>query len=224
MKKIHFLIFFLFALIMINCHPVQKTEPDKPNILLICVDDLAPILGCYGHAQVKSPKIDDFANEAVLFEEVHCQVAICTASRTSILTGVRPSTSSLYGLNHDFKMALPDNVSMPKHFGNNGYKTIAMGKISDPRGGDWSDQWDELQFPWGIGEKEFPLVTEKLNQLAKESKPWLLAVGFTEPHCPWNPSAESRALYDVSRIELQGPGRSRTSEYQRKCSEVIMLE
>ena len=130
---------------------------DKPNILLITADDLAPLLRCYGHTQVKSPNIDALAKKAVLFESVYCQVAICTASRTSILTGVRPSTSGLYGLNHDFKKTLPDNISMPKHFGNNGYKTIAMGKIADARGGDWSDQWDEFHFGPGISLPWLPI-------------------------------------------------------------------
>jgi len=209
MKNVKF-IFVLFGMFVGGICEAQ----DKPNILLIYADDLAPLLGCYGHTQVKSPEIDAFAKEAVLFEEVHCQVAICTASRTSILTGVRPSTSGLYGLNHDFKRTLPGNISMPKHFSNHGYKTIAMGKIADPRGGDWSDQWDDFHRGSRI---ESSIATDKLKQLATESKPWFLAVGFSEPHCPWNPSTESRALYNVSEIELQGPGRSRPTDYRRDC-------
>ena len=129
---------------LLSAFTVCGAKDEKPNILIICADDLAPLLGAYNHPIVKSPKIDEFAKDAVVFEEAHCNVSICTASRTSILTGVRPSTSGLYGLNHDFKKEMPDNVSLPMHFRKNGYFTQTVGKIADKRGGDWRDQRDKF--------------------------------------------------------------------------------
>jgi iduronate 2-sulfatase len=193
---------------------VCQAKQDKPNILMIYADDLAPVLGAYGHPTVKSPNIDALANEGIVFEEMHSNATICSASRNSILTGIRPSTSGLYGLNHDFKAALPDNVSLPRHFSNNGYFTQAMGKVADSRGGDWSDQWEKFQYSYDIPAS---LPVRALTALKNESRPWLLAVGFGEPHCPWSPSAKSKALYDIDEIVPQGPGRTLSKDYQRIC-------
>lgn len=56
-------------------------EPVKPNVLLICVDDLKPILGCYGDTAVKTPNIDRLAARGLLFESAYCNQAVCSPSR-----------------------------------------------------------------------------------------------------------------------------------------------
>jgi iduronate 2-sulfatase len=62
----------------------------KPNILLICVDDLKPLLGCYGDTRVKTPNIDRLAARGVVFERAFCNQAVCAPSRNSLMTGLRP--------------------------------------------------------------------------------------------------------------------------------------
>jgi iduronate 2-sulfatase len=117
---------------------------DKPNVLLICVDDLKPILGCYGDKMVKSPNIDRLAARGVCFEQAYCNQAVCAPSRNSLLTGLRPQTLGIYDLATNFRKAVPDAVTLPQTFKNNGYRTEAMGKIfhvghgnsEDPR--SWS--------------------------------------------------------------------------------------
>jgi iduronate 2-sulfatase len=73
-------------------------------------------LGCYGDERVHSPHIDAFAKESALFERAYCQIAVCTASRTSIMTGTRPETTGLFTLEHDWKAQLPDQMSIAGHF------------------------------------------------------------------------------------------------------------
>src|SRR4030095_6231589 len=63
----------------------------KPNVLLICVDDLKPVLGCYGDKRIQSPNIDRLAKRSVLFERAYCNQAVCAPSRNALMTGVRPT-------------------------------------------------------------------------------------------------------------------------------------
>ena len=64
---------------------------DCPNVLLICFDDLRPVLGCYGGA-AKTPHLDRFARSAVRFNRHYVQFPSCGPSRASMMSGVRPDT------------------------------------------------------------------------------------------------------------------------------------
>lgn len=102
---------------------------ERPNVLLICVDDLKPALGCYGDALAKSPNIDDLAARGVRFDRAYCNQAVCAPSRNSLLTGLRPQTLGIYDLPTNFRKAAPDAVTLPQHFKANGYRTEGLGKI-----------------------------------------------------------------------------------------------
>jgi iduronate 2-sulfatase len=122
----------LLALVLLALNVVQSrgAEPNtKPNILFIAVDDLRPELGCYGNTLVKSPNIDRLASRGVVFAQAFCQQAVCSPSRSSLLTGTRPDTTHVWDLNTHFRKALPDVVTLPQHFKNSGYFAQAMGKI-----------------------------------------------------------------------------------------------
>lgn len=109
--------------------PAGGHTADKPNVLLICVDDLKPALGCYGDAKAQSPNIDRLASQGVLFERAYCNQAVCSPSRNSLLTGLRPQTLGIYDLGTNFRKSRPDAVTLPQHFKNNGWRTEALGKI-----------------------------------------------------------------------------------------------
>ena len=102
---------------------------DRPNVLLICVDDLKPQLGCYGAPVIQSPNIDRLAARGTLFESAYCNQAVCAPSRNALMTGLRPTTLGIYDLGTNFRAAAPDAVTLAQAFARAGYRTEAMGKI-----------------------------------------------------------------------------------------------
>ena len=117
-------------------------KPDKPNVLFIAVDDLRPELGCYGQTHIKSPNIDRLARSGIVFENAYANYPVCGPSRASLMSGIYPSTNR-FGWVQD--QDLPGVVSLPMHFRNNNYKTIALGKIYHNRldgKGSWHKNWN----------------------------------------------------------------------------------
>ena len=104
----------------------------KPNILFLVVDDLRPELNCYGHAWIHSPHIDSIAKAGMQFNHAYVQQAVCSPSRSSLLTGTRPDTTKVWDLKTPFRKALPNVATLPEHFKNNGYFAQGMGKIFHP--------------------------------------------------------------------------------------------
>ncbi len=155
-------------------------------MIYITADDLGTTLGAYGDRQVVTPHLDAFAERSLLFERCHAQIAICTASRTSILTGTRPETTGLIALDHDWQAALPDARSLPGTFLDQGYRTASVGKVFDPRGGEVDDCWTVQREEWGVEDEVEAIAV--LDDLADHPEPFFLAVGFTQPHCEWTPT------------------------------------
>jgi iduronate 2-sulfatase len=101
----------------------------KPNVLLICVDDLKPVLGCYGDKKVQTQNIDRLARRSVLFERAYCNQAVCAPSRNSLMTGVRPTTLGIYDLGTNFRAGASNAVTLSQYFMRNGYRAEGLGKI-----------------------------------------------------------------------------------------------
>jgi iduronate 2-sulfatase len=101
----------------------------RPNVVMIAVDDLRPDLGCYGSPVATTPNIDRLAARGVVFRRAYCQQAVCSPSRTSLMTGLRPDTTRVWDLKTHFREAVPDCVTLPQHFKAHGYHTAALGKI-----------------------------------------------------------------------------------------------
>src|SRR6476619_7900468 len=120
---------------------VLAAEAEKPrfNVLFIAVDDLRPELGCYGFSQIKSPNIDALANEGLQFNRAYCQLALCNPSRSSLLTGLRPETVKIYDLETFVRTHVPDVVTLPQLFKNNGYEARSVGKIFHVTNGNHED-------------------------------------------------------------------------------------
>ncbi len=106
--------------------------PQQPNVLFIAIDDLNDWVGCLGgHPQAKTPNMDRLAAHGTLFANAHVQAPLCNPSRSSLLTGLRPSTTGIYGLAPGIRdvAATKDRVSLPQHFAQNGYFTAGFGKV-----------------------------------------------------------------------------------------------
>ncbi len=117
---------------LLTCGATQNKSIDKPNVLLIAIDDLNDWVGCLGgHPDARSPNMDRLAERGMLFANAHCQAPICNPSRTSIMYGLRPSTSGVYmNAPRPWSVAaLDDQITMPRYFAANGYRTFTTGKI-----------------------------------------------------------------------------------------------
>jgi arylsulfatase A-like enzyme len=127
---------------------------DKPNVLFFAIDDLNDWVGPLGgHPQVKTPNLDALAARGTTFTNAHCQAPLCNPSRTSIMTGLRPSTTGVYALAPWFRTSekLKDHLTLFQWFHKNGYKTMSCGKVfhdAYPPKADRTDNGPEVDV-WG---------------------------------------------------------------------------
>jgi arylsulfatase A-like enzyme len=126
--------------------PAAPEGATQPNVLFLMVDDLRPELGCYGAAGAHTPNIDALAKSGVTFSRQYVQCALCSPSRTSMLTGVRPATSDVYVIGKHFRDTLPDIKTLPQTFKENGYYTQALGKVFHDLKHDDPRSWSEPTF------------------------------------------------------------------------------
>jgi iduronate 2-sulfatase len=119
----------------------------KPNILLICIDDLNTQLACYGHKHVHSPNIDKLASQGRQFSRHYVQAPTCGASRFSLLIGKYPPSNGNNGLVGKHYMKKDPSPSLPHWFKSKGYQTISIGKISHHPGGFMGKEWNDPEKP-----------------------------------------------------------------------------
>ena len=123
----------------------QKTAPERPNILFIAADDMNNALGCYGHPIVKSPNLDRLAASGVRFDRAYCQYPVCGPSRASLMTGLRPDSTHIFENNISVRDKLPEALTLPQHFKNNGWRSVRAGKMyhMDVPGSVGTNKWDD---------------------------------------------------------------------------------
>lgn len=134
-----------FALLLVALAVGGRAAPaPRPNVLFIAVDDLRPELGCYGSPIVRSPNIDRLARRGVTFTRAYCQQAVCSPSRSSVMTGARPDTTRVWDLVTHFRAAMPEVVTLGQLFREHGYFVQGTGKIYHGGYDDaatWSTPW-----------------------------------------------------------------------------------
>lgn len=186
LKKLsHFAGLFVLVFVILSCQSKEaraKREQKKTNVLFIVVDDLKPILGCYGDELVKTPNIDRLAKDGVVFTNAYCQQAVCGPSRASFLTGMRPDYTGIWDLATHMRDVNPNILSMPQYFKQNGYETAGIGKVFDPRCVDknldepsWSIPFytnSDDYYPKELGKAKTryrsPKVLDDINKYSKE--------------------------------------------------------
>ncbi|MGY6647993.1 sulfatase [Wenyingzhuangia sp. IMCC45574] len=149
MKKISLLATIVVLIVSCKSQP-NKTKianQNKPmNVLFIAIDDLRTELGCYNAPQVKSPNIDQFAKEAVVFNRAYCNVPVCGASRASLLTSILPTKTRFVDYRAKAQEDVPNAKTLPSIFKDAGYTSISNGKIfhynKDVKEASWSEN------PW----------------------------------------------------------------------------
>ncbi|MEM9644411.1 MAG: sulfatase-like hydrolase/transferase, partial [Planctomycetota bacterium] len=102
---------------------------NRPNVLMILVDDLKPAIGCYGDKVARTPHLDELASRGMRFDAAYCNQAVCAPSRFTLMLGSHSSSTGLYGLGSELRAAIPDAVTLPQHFAAHGYRTESLGKV-----------------------------------------------------------------------------------------------
>jgi len=191
----------LVALLLISFQTTtiaQKKE--KLNVLFIAIDDLKPILGCYGNKLIHTPNIDRLASMGTVFLNNYCQQAVCGPTRASLMTGKRPDYTKVWDLKTTMRSINPDIVSIPQYFASQGYSTQGIGKVYDPRCVD--KKIDEPS--WTV-----PYYKTDLKYYAEE---------FGEPALGRYQLPETKALAEkyINEALAQGMKKNEANEYAMK--------
>ena len=128
-KIFNLTLLLLFFFGIVNAQDSQTA----PNILFIAVDDLKPTIGAFGDDLARTPNIDLLAENGTVFLNNHTQQAVCGPARASLMTGKRPDYTKVRDLKTKMRDMVPDIVTIPQFFRDNGYTTVGLGKIFDPR-------------------------------------------------------------------------------------------
>ena len=204
---------------------------EKPNILLLPIDDLNNWIGCLdGHPQAKTPHIDALAKRGVLFSNAQCQSPVCNPSRASMMTSLYPSTTGIYFLNPHLNDTpfYKSHTTLPKRFEKEGYEVAGAGKMFHGRdklyfktyagsfGGFGPIPKKKLSpFPghplwdWGVYPDsdskmpDFKIADWGVKALRKKyDKPFFLATGFYRPHVPQYAPQKWFDMYPLDSVQL----------------------
>jgi iduronate 2-sulfatase len=255
--------FYLLAAALVSA------QPRRPNILFIAVDDLKPEIGAYGSRIARTPHIDRLAAAGTVFLSNYCQQALCGPTRASLLTGMRPDHTEIWNMRVRMRDINPDILTLPQYLASQGYTTLGIAKVFDPRCvDDYNDRpsWTipylatdprylapGIRYPAAgkyqsreshrradsiaydaaarslsraqinkLVEDHVKPTTEaedvpdnayldgahvlqmrdRLAELAKDDKPFFMAVGLVRPHLPFVAPKRYWDLYDRSKLPL----------------------
>ena len=219
----------LFVLFNVGVSLAQE----RPNVLFIAVDDLNHWVGHLdGHPGTLTPNIDRLAGRGVTFSRAYAAAPLCNPSRVSLLTGVMPAHSGVYGNHERLREQLPDAVTLPHYFRQNGYTVKGGGKIFH-RGPEDGEAWDEyfpaeekskgpeqktaegkktpqtgMWAPWGPSTSDSAMTDARVaDRIVTELKgeherPFFVAYGTYKPHLSWNVPQRFFEMHPLESVAL----------------------
>lgn len=221
---------WMFSLGVLGVLCGESFASDAPNVLFLSVDDLNDWVGVLGkRPDVKTPNIDKLARQGTVFTRAYCPAPACNPSRTSIMTGLRPSTTGVYHNDQPWRPVLKDAVTLTQHFMRHGYTADGGGKIFHNNFNDLASwrHWEKVKgfpapkvvpangipntahFDWGPVDArdedmgDYKTCTWACDFLTKKhDKPFFLAVGTIRPHLPFYAPQKYFDLYPLDKIEL----------------------
>ena len=198
----------------------------RPNVLFIAIDDLNHWVGYLGrNKQTRTPHIDALARRGAWFSRPYCAAPVCNASRTALMTGMRPSTTGVYENNNDWRRVVPEDKTLNTTLRRAGYEVLGAGKIYHS-GYTSRSEWDDYLAKEGrdpappanpgVGgirfgavdcrDEDLPdyrIVDYGIAQLRRRhDRPFFLAVGLHKPHLPWYVPRKWFDLHPLDGIEL----------------------
>jgi arylsulfatase A-like enzyme len=196
------------------------------NVLFIALDDFRPEIGAYGVTDINTPNLDTLASQGMLFKRAYTQMATCSPSRTSLLTGLRPDTTKVQDLTTNFRTTIPTVVTLPQYFKSQGYASRGIGKVFHDGLND-SLSWDtggyqdtSNHFPVPTGPDGKKLASSPIDQVDSmfadgeaadkaiaalqtlKGQKFFLAVGFKKPHLPFLAPRRYFDMYPASLMTL----------------------
>ena len=173
---------------------IKSVHLTTKNVLFLVADDMRPDIGVYKRDNEKSsnmytPNLDKLAMQSLLLKKAYVQQAVCSPSRTSLLTGRRPDTTHVYDLIQYWRDVGGNFTTIPQYFKEHGYYTAGMGKVFHPDSSSgyddpisWTEpyfhgdnsHWENAsQYTWFAASeeetREFPLVDDQIAQKAIET-------------------------------------------------------
>lgn len=219
------------AILGIQLVGAAQPEPAIKNVILICADDLNCDLSCYQRGVAPTPSIDRLAARGVVFERAYCQYPVCNPSRTSFLSGRRPTTSRVVDNETPARSRLPSAPFLAESFRKNGFRTMKVGKIThtgdrfeDPASWEIDIREDKTaknppknQVIGTRGRHGIVLSADDdktwdgsvarracayLDDRADKPQPFFLAVGFRRPHSPYIAPKRYHDLVPAAKVPV----------------------
>jgi N-sulfoglucosamine sulfohydrolase len=182
--------------------PASAGETPRKNVVLLVADDLGLDLGCYGNKVIRTPNLDALAKNGVRFTNGFATVSSCSPSRASIYTGLVTHTSGQYGLAHaeHNQHTFATVQSLPGLLRGSGYRSGIIGKVHVLPPSVYS--FDAVITKDLSGNRDVTAIAKQALQFIRESKdkPFLLVVGFGDPHRAGKGFANDKAYPGVPEV------------------------
>ena len=166
MNLIYKVSIFLLGIVSLPQTIISQEQTKKQNILFISIDDFRPKISSYGETKMITPNIDKLASEGLQFNNAYTNIAVCGASRASLMTGIRPSLNRFNDFSTRAQVDAPQAISLNQLFMDNGYETISYGKIYH-HSDDFQQHWSEKDKGQIQSDFQDPKSIERVNNAEK---------------------------------------------------------